>query len=466
MKESVDLFIRRHGILHSGETVLVAVSGGADSLALLHYLSSIRSQWRLRIMAVSVDHQLRGDQSRADVQFVKDVCREWNIDFVDMSVDVAWYKQQHGKGTQEAARELRYQVFNRVMNTYQADVLALGHHGDDQIETVLMRLVQRSRSGAVTGMPIARPFGRGRLIRPFLSVSKQDILQYCASHHIDYREDPTNQDPAYTRNAFRLQVLPFLKTQNPQLHRHIQSYSERVRAEEEYLDSQAEKVLDSSVTFTEKPVKVELKIPEFSAFPFALQRRAFHLILNYLFRGAAPELSYAHEESFFLLLSSEKPNVSLDFPNGLHLIREYDHGIFQFTSVQEPESYAYRLQAGEEVRLPDGSRLRADLTEELDKQEGPFVYLCDSHHVSFPLYVRTRKDGDRIRPMGMKGSKKVKDIFIDEKIPAAKRKTWPIITDANGNILWIAGLKKGEAWKTATAGTWLRLHYHKREKDL
>ncbi|REJ06869.1 tRNA lysidine(34) synthetase TilS [Halobacillus trueperi] len=458
MDHAVHNFISKHQMIQPHETILVAVSGGPDSVALLHFLCAMKEKLSLRLIALSVDHQLRGEESQADLRFVETMCEEWGVEFVGTSVDVQAYKKDTGKGTQEAARELRYAFFEKMMYAYEADALAMGHHGDDQAETILMQLMRSARPEAVQGMPATRRFACGRIIRPFLTASKDQIASYLEDRALKVRMDPSNEETEYTRNAVRQYLLPFMKESNPQFHKHMQVWSERAREERSYINEQAQKVLET-VHFSSNVEKfVQLSKQTFKTFPLALQRTAFHLILNYLYVNQNEDISYLHEEMFMNLLNDEKPNASLDFPEGLKIIRAYDDISFSFSKEQEWKGYSYILEMGEELQLPDGSQIRADWFSG-DGTEDAHTYLCDSHHVNLPLVVRTRQEGDRMRLRGMNGSKKVKDIFIDQKIPARLRPTWPIVTDQAGKILWVVGLKKGGERTSLSSGPWLRLHY-------
>lgn len=192
MENIIASFIKRHQLLRKNTTVLIGVSGGPDSMALLHFLYSIRETWNLRLIAVGVDHQLRGAQSLADLHYVSEVCLKWNIKFVETSIDVPSYKRDRRIGTEIAAREVRYQFFAEQMDNFQADYLALGHHGDDQVETMLMGLVRSANSSAFSGIPVKRTFATGQIIRPLLCVTKATIQAYCKKNQINPRMDPTN----------------------------------------------------------------------------------------------------------------------------------------------------------------------------------------------------------------------------------------------------------------------------------
>ncbi|UOQ91370.1 tRNA lysidine(34) synthetase TilS [Halobacillus shinanisalinarum] len=457
MIASVQSFIEKHQLIQQNQTVVAAVSGGPDSLALLHYLCQLKVELNLRIVAVSVDHGLRGETSLEDLRFVEQIASEWNLEFIGTSVDVRSYKKKTGTGTQEAARILRYQFFEQVMKEVGGDVFALGHHGDDQAETMIMQMTRSVRPESVQGMPVSRPFSTGKLIRPFLCLSKEDLLQYCSVNKLVYKLDESNDETDYTRNAFRKHVMPFLKEQNPKLHKHMQLMSERVKDHQLYMESQAEQVLETMEMSNENESFVKFSIYTFLTFPLALQRTAFHLILNYLYGYQIEEVSYMHEEILFNLLRENKPNAELDLPRGLKVIRAYDEVTLTF-SRKDHTTFTKLLYIGDTIKLPDGSTITAEWSES-GGDRGLYEFVCDSHHVKLPLIVRTRKPGDRIVLKGMDGSKKVKDIFIDKKVPASKREEWPLVTDSDGQVLWLVGLRKGGDCTRDASGTWLRLHY-------
>ncbi|MBH0231823.1 tRNA lysidine(34) synthetase TilS [Halobacillus yeomjeoni] len=458
MEQKVHSFIKKHELIRPGQTVLAAVSGGPDSMALLHYFCAIKEEYQLQLHVVSIDHGLRGEDSYEDLAYVKRMCEQWNVEFTGTSVDVPSYKSMEKMGTQETARKLRYDFFKEMMDEKNIDVLALGHHGDDQAETMMMQMVRNATPESIHGIPVRRAFGRGEIIRPFLNVTKDEIIHYLKKHQVEFRVDVSNEETDYTRNAFRKHVIPYFRQQNPKFSQHMQRLSERLRDDQEYIKEQAKEVL-KTMDFSSKEERcVRFSIQTFKTFPLALQRSAFHLILNYLYVDQADDISYLHEEMFMDLISEQKSNATMDFPRGLKIIRAYDSVTLTFRIDEDIEPLFKTLQIGETIQLPDGSLLQADWTDR-PEEEGTYVYLCDSHHVKFPLIVRTRMNGDRIRVRGMNGSKKVKDIFIDQKIPSDSRNSWPLVTDSNGDVLWLIGLKKGGEYIRKPSGKWLRLKY-------
>lgn len=461
MINSVHAFMRRHQLLRENTTVLVGVSGGPDSMALLHFLRSIREAWNLKLIAVGVDHQLRGAESLADLHYVRTVCQSWNIKFVETSIDVLSYKRDRQIGTELAAREVRYQFFAEQMESFQADYLALGHHGDDQVETMLMGLVRSANSSAFSGIPVKRDFATGQIIRPLLCVTKATIETYCRKNRITPRIDSTNLETVYTRNYFRKHVVPLLKKKNNNIHTTVQHLSETMHEDEAYLQAEANKVMKDIVEFDSESKMATVKINQYKSHAHALQRRVFHLILDYLYDAFPKDLSYVHTEQFFVLLDSEKSNVQIDFPLQLKLEKSYEKLVFYFLT-QHPHNNSYHktLDIPGETKLPDGSIIKSNFTRD-NNNEAESSYFCDVEQVALPLHIRTRQPGDRMRWKGLNGSKKLKDIFIDAKIPIRDRSKWPIMVDNNDNILWLIGLKKDLPSTPTKNTTYIHFNFEK-----
>jgi tRNA(Ile)-lysidine synthase len=440
MEQQVEEFIKRHSLLEPGKKVVVGVSGGPDSLALLHLLWSMKEEKGISIIAAHLDHMFRGEESEEDMKYVVDFCQKRGIECETAQINVSLYQQEKGIGAQVAARECRYQFFTDVMEKVGASCLALAHHGDDQIETILMRMVRGSTMTGYAGIRAKRPFGGGVIIRPFLSVDKEQILAYCQQHDLKPRMDQSNEKEVYTRNRFRRHVLTFLKEENAQTHKQFQSYSEKLLEDAQYLEELTVQAMNK-VMKREKE-EIILRRDEFLQVRKPLQRRGIQLILNYLYKEIPPSLSSVHVDNLLTFLEREQPSGVLHFPGGLKVVRSYNDCLFTFRR-QESSPYTYPLKIPGCVSLPEGRQIICEIHNQLSVETGGNDSLVlDACKLTLPLVVRTRKNGDKITIKGMKGTKKVKDIFIDEKIPLAKRDTWPIIEDGSGRILWLPGLKK------------------------
>ncbi|RWR04722.1 tRNA lysidine(34) synthetase TilS [Siminovitchia fortis] len=433
-------FIKRHGLLDRGDFVLAAVSGGPDSMAMLDFLVKRKGFFNIRLAVVHVDHMLRGEESAQDLEFVKAYCKQNQLEMKASSIDIKQKMEMENKGMQETARKHRYRFFESVMKEHDADKLAVAQHADDQIETILMRLTRGSSGKSRAGIQPARPFGNGTLIRPLLGVTKEEIEEYCAFHQLKPRIDPSNEKPAYTRNRFRLEVLPVLKRENQQVHEHFQRFSEDLLEDEAYLEALAEREIKGASVFENG--KIQLDIPSFLQMPLPLQRRGIHLILSYLYKKNVTHVTAWHAGLIRELLQGENPSGRLDLPLGLQVARSYGHCVFSFNDTKRATGYEYELSAGREIILPDGGTVRMEKDSDIYAGGDEDYIVLNEKEIKLPLIVRTRRAGDRIRVKGMNGTKKLKDLFIDEKIPRLQRDCWPVITDRRNQILWVPGLKK------------------------
>lgn len=442
MEKKVLAFMKRHQLLEKNTTVLVAVSGGPDSMALLHLLLEMREAWHLRLIALTIDHQLR-DEARADVNYVRDYCEQKGIQHDAVKIDVNQYMKEHKLGTQVAARQLRYHVFANKMKEYGAQYIAMGHHGDDQTETMVMSLIRTTSLHNLQGIPYQRPFAGGKIIRPFLAVTKAEIETYCTKHHLSPRIDPTNFEAIYTRNKIRQAVLPTIKEINEQAHETIQALSERLQEDESYLIDQAKTMKKDLLIYDKEQKRWTIDICQYKQYALPLQRRCFRLTLDYLYDKIPDNLSYQHENLFMQLQKITTSNQILHFPKGLHIEKSYDKIHFYF-QARKVDSFHIKIdQVPSKVILPNGQTLTIDYVEEAE-DEAEHTFSLPLSAVKFPLYIRSRKNGDRMTYDGLQGTKKLKDIFIDEKVPRLEREQYCLLTDASDEIFWLIGLRKNK----------------------
>ncbi|MED4204795.1 tRNA lysidine(34) synthetase TilS [Neobacillus mesonae] len=442
LETKVERFLRHHSFVLDHKRMVVGVSGGPDSLALLHFLLREREKRNLFIVTAHIDHMFRGQESYEDAMFVKSFCEDNKIPFEMLRVDVSEIMEASGKSSQVAAREVRYDFYSKIMDIYDCSYVALAHHGDDQTETILMRLTRGSTGMARAGIRFTRPFHTGVIFRPFLCLTKTEIEEYCTRHHLTPRLDPSNEKNVYSRNRFRLQVLPFLKKENPQVHEQFQRFSEELQTDELFLQELTVQELNKVVE-KRKECEMAVDIQAFLKMPLPLQRRGIQLILNYLYKEKPLALSALHIDQVLHLIIHGKPSGRLDFPNGLNVLRSYGELVFTICEVNtEHETYHFVLNGPGTVNLPNGSIKLQFAGGGEGLRNGPNTAVFAADDMKWPIIIRTRKTGDRMTVKGMAGSKKLKDIFIDQKIPLQNRHTWPVVTDGDDCIIWLPGLKK------------------------
>ncbi|GHI00855.1 tRNA lysidine(34) synthetase TilS [Neobacillus kokaensis] len=463
LETKVGCFLDHHSFKLDHKRMVVGVSGGPDSLALLHYLHNESEKRGLFLVTAHIDHMFRGEESYEDAMFVKHFCEQNRIPFEMAQINVPHVMETTGMSSQVAAREVRYEFYLKIMEKYNCSHLALAHHGDDQIETILMRLTRGSTGMARTGIPFTRPFQSGTIVRPFLCVTKAEIEDYCRRHQLTPRLDPSNNKNIYSRNRFRQQVLPFLKTENPQVHEHFQRFSEELQTDELFLQELTVQELNK-VLKKRKECEMTVDIGQFSKMPLPLQRRGIQLILNYLYKENPSALSALHTDQVLRLIHYGKPSGRLDFPSGLKVLRSYgDLSFVIHEDKTESEPYYFVMNGPGKVKLPNGCQMELRLVnQEEDFWNSPDTAVFAADTMQWPIIIRTRETGDRMTLKGMQGSKKLKDIFIDHKIPLQNRNTWPVVTNGDNCIIWLPGLKKSSfEGSNQTTKQYIQLTYEK-----
>ncbi|MFC0216109.1 hypoxanthine phosphoribosyltransferase [Paenibacillus chartarius] len=470
--------IRAAGLLRQGDAMVVAVSGGPDSVALLHVLFALsqKPEWAWQLIVAHVDHGFRGAESASEADFVERMAAQLGLPCAVAKLDMPAELAASGDNAQAAARERRYEFLLETAQRWGAEKLALAHHADDQAETVLMRVLRGTSMSGLAGIPERRTEKKVELIRPFLRIYKSEILSYIEANNLPYVQDSSNSSLKYSRNRIRLDVIPYLRMVNPQLSEALNRLAETAADEDAYIAEQAReafaRIVRTGMEDTGAGRSCELDRRAFAGLPVALQRRLVKLILSYLISGDLVEFPIL-ERARLAMLQEGTPHLALDLGAGCRLRREYDRIRFAVQSPLSPSppTFEYIWREGtERLPLPE---LHAELRFERPAAEGTTgsvttpretenSAIFDGDLLEFPLTVRSRRSGDRMRPIGLNGSKKVKDIFIDEKVPQSTRDRLPIVTDAAGRILWIPGVKRSDVAAVNSASVHLvRMTLHR-----
>jgi tRNA(Ile)-lysidine synthase len=464
-----------------GETLVCAVSGGPDSMALLHVLARLSGEFGYALVAAHVHHGFRMAESDAEAETVERFSARLGVPFRMIRVDAPGYARETGMNAQAAARELRYRFLRETAASCGGKAIALAHHLDDQAETVLMNLMSGASLTGLAGMAPVSADGGFVYVRPLLRVRKRDILDYAAQWGIPWHTDGSNESRAYLRNRIRLDVMPLLLKEQPKLPEAIGRLAEIAGEEDRFLDGLAQNRLDALAETAEG--RICLDRTAFLAEPTALQRRMIKLILNYL--AGDPRFSdYRTIESVRTAIEhGSPPSLSMDLGRGIRFVRRYGRLAWERGTEDETRApagpYEYRFDPADgELAIPGVGILRAWFSEpenraadrpddaarsrfvpdarlagggdhgEAPRTEGPAeradprIAAFDADALALPLTVRSRREGDRLQPFGLAGSKKVKDIFIGLKIDPEWRDRVPVVADANGKLLWLAGLRR------------------------
>jgi len=434
---------RTDGWRRPGATVVAAVSGGPDSMALLHLLRAMADEEPFRIVAAHVNHQFRGAESDAEAELVRRVAGEWGIPFESAELGMPAYLSESGENAQAAAREKRYEFLKEVARNYGAPCLLTAHHADDQAETVLMRVIRGTGIGGLAGIRFRRKEDELELIRPLLRITKCELLNYCKRNGVPYAVDSSNIDRHYFRNAVRLDLMPMLEPYNPRLKESLIRLADMASADDDYMEEQTLRAFREGVTPSEKGFRLERR--RFRGLHVALQRRLIKLILNC---SSDPRrmLDFRQVEEVAAAIAQEHPTViRLDLGDGWVLKREYDEAYIG-PEPPEPAGFTYIVtEAASEIAIEEiGQRVRLERVkgsvpaDRTNRREACF----DADGISFPLRVRSRLPGDCMQPYGLNGTKKVQDMFVDAKVPRSRRDKLPLLADREGRVLWIPGMRR------------------------
>ncbi len=455
MEKKVTDGVKKYNLLESGDKVLVAVSGGPDSVCLLHLLTKMSQELNFKIQVFHLDHQVRGEGSRQDAEYVKELSASLGVDCFGASFDVPRYKKVTGLSFQEAARRVRLKLLARTAEKAKVNKIAVGHNADDQAETVIMNILRGAGLDGLTGMESLSPFPgetEALIIRPLLEVYREEIEYYCKANKLDYRTDPSNLEPVYLRNKIRLEFLPYIeKNYNPAFKEVFLQMIKSLSRDKSFLTEQADIAYDKLAV--EKSGKsIFLDINKLLKYHEAVQTRILRKSLERL-EGSLKTIGSKHIASILKLIQGKDPHGSISLPRGIEVSKSYGCLVVKRTRKQKKR----KLKGKRQLNIPGKTHIselnlvmevRQELKDKLSWPPDPRreAYL-DYEKVNFPLYVFLRWPGAKFKPLGMEGTKKLKDFLIDEKVPLDERDEIPLVTEKNGEILWVVGKRVAHPYR-------------------
>ncbi len=443
----IEQTISRHNMLEYGNRVLVAVSGGPDSVVLLDALDRLKGTFSLELMVAHFDHCLRPQDDERETRFVASLAASKNLPF--MTQKALSSPAKSGKSLEEEARDWRYAFLDHAKNAHGAHKIALGHTLDDQAETVIMRLLRGSGPAGLSGIP---PVRSHHIIRPLIEITRREIQDYIVCRNLRTITDPSNFEKHHLRNRIRLDLLPELKTYQPRIVKILGQTANIMRDETQWMETEAKRWIKEHVEVLEGGAhSVPLKM--FGDLAVAFQNQAIRQIIKRV-QGGLRRISLRHIDAIKNLLEG-RPQAHLNLPNGVLVKKSYETLLFLKNrdplEHQENNGFHHILD-GPGVFNLDAIACTVTVeeikTEEISPKDNssPWIACFDAARIEYPLIVRSFLPGDRFVPLGMTGHKKVKDFFVDRKIPSHVRKGLPLLCQGK-NPIWVAGLRIDNRFK-------------------
>ena len=427
--EKVINYLKKDLKLEKDDVIVLGNSAGPDSMCLLDILLKLRKTYNLSIICAHVNHNVR-EESKKEKEFLEKFCHDKDVIFETMTIE------KYGDDNFEnEARRIRYSFFTEVVNKYHAKYLMTAHHGDDLTETILMRMVRGSSLKGYSGFPIVTNYDTFKLVRPLLFITKVEALNYDNENNIPYAIDKSNLNKKYTRNRFRMDVLPLLKREDSNVHEKFLKFSETLIEYDNFINKEIKRIINK--------VYVDSKIilSEYNDLDILIKKKIINYILEDIYKDNLMIINDKHVKLIMDLINSNRVNASVCLPRGVNFVKSYD-----VVEIRDniKELVNYEIEIDKYVSLPKGHKIELVTEEESNNNN---VARIDSSEVSLPLYVRTRKYGDKMMLKKIDGYRKIKDIFIDLKVPKDERDSWPVVVDSKGKIIWLPGLKKSKFTK-------------------
>ena len=418
-----DVKVFLNSLLKKDDTIVLAVSGGPDSMCLLSVLNNLKSRYNLNIICAHVNHNLR-KESNDEAKFVENYCVINNIIFEYMIIE----NYKNNKFSEQEAREKRYNFFEELVKKYNANYLMTAHHGDDLIETILMRIVRGSNLKGYIGIPKIKNYNNYKLVRPLLYLSKEDIYEYLKKEKIKYVIDKSNESEKYTRNRYRKHVLPFLKNEEKKVHNKFLEYSEELEKSNNFINKYLENIFNNIVHNNIININELLKEDEY------IQEKILEKVIENIQKYNVFNINKEQLNNIYKLINNHG-NVTIDLADNYIARKSYNKLYIEKKQIFEKYKYIFK----DKIEILDKF-----IIEKINKSDSKSnnIIRINSNEIELPLIIRNKLDGDKMKVKNLGGSKKIKDIFIDSKIDNKKRDEYPIVTDSKNTIIWIPGIKK------------------------
>ena len=390
-------------------------------MALLHYLIN---NYKDKIIVAHINHNVR-KQSNTEELFLSNYCKDNNITFECMKITE--YKENN---FENEARKKRYKFYKEILTKYNSSYLFLAHHADDLMETIIMKIIRGSNINGYAGIKKISYQDNYYIVRPFLDYTKQDILEYIKKYNITYYDDYTNNDITYTRNRIRHNIIPLLKKEDINIHKKFIKYSNTLNEYNDYINYEIDNIIKDIY------INNTLYLDKFNTMHPFIKKNILYHILNNIYNNKENIVKDIHIKNILNLINNPKPNITINMPNNIYVTKEYN--ILIFSNKYNIENY--------NIKFDKKASINNFIIEQIEDTQlnGNDICRLNSNEISLPLYIRNKKDGDYIELLGLNKKKKIKEIFIECKIPIRQRNNYPVLVDSKNNILWLPNLKKSK----------------------
>ncbi len=437
IEQNIIHFISKEKLLEKGDKLLIALSGGPDSVFALHFFNKFKSKFEIDVTAMHVNHLLRGSESDGDEVFCNSLCKELSIDFLSIEVDVKTFAKKKKQSIEEAARNLRYQKLMEYSSKIGATKIVTAHNLEDNTETVLLNLFRGAGLKGASGIPIRRE----NIIRPMLSTSKADILNYLNSNKIKYRIDSTNFENDFTRNYLRNEIIPKIKENiNSGINNNLLQFSEIAFRSEKAINDYANEVINRFITKGESGIEISNLIAT---------EKYENIFPNSIKLGLEKEFQKVftfNDISKIKSIFSSQVGSKAELSNNVFAIKERESVFVQYQNKAN-NAESYELWLNENVKV-QGKIISAKIIEETDVEfsSSGNIEIINGDNLSFPLTIRKWKNGDKFQPIGLKGTKKISDFLTEAKVKSTNRNKQLVLLNKN-KIIWVVGYRIDESVK-------------------
>lgn len=462
-------FIDKENLISKKDRILLGVSGGPDSLTMLDFFIKLTTERDIEIAVFHLNHLFR-DEAKEEAQFVKRVCDNYNIDCYLEEFNVPDFAKNNNLSPEQAARKIRMKFLFSYQEDFNFDKISLAHNKDDLVETVFLNIFRGCSLSGLSGIEPISFINDHKIIHPILSISRKEIEKYCQKENLKPRYDKSNDETVYTRNKIRHNIIPYIEKEiNPSLKDVVMRMANLLKEEDEYLNNLAKKYY-SDIVIKEDDDKIIIDFTQFNELEEVIKRRIMFNSI-YKLKKVKADIYLKHYKEIKKLFAKNATNKKIDLPDEIKIKRIYEKLIIKRGNFKvNVDNYSKTIKLDSIVNLPHNYKLEIAKTNKYQgwrKDAGKTENcLVDFAKIKLPLKVRNRRPGDRFTPLGLNGSKKIKDYFIDEKIKRSTRDKIPLVVDDNNLIIWVVGYHMNDKVKiNKETDNILKLSYTKKEAN-